>query len=293
MSGSIQPVISTLSMIKKQAENPAQTLQVLYEDAAIVVLNKPAGIASEAVPNAAPSSQSAALSCVPSLLCSMWNNSSAYVGVVHRLDVGVSGVMVYAKTPAAAAELSRQITASQEAYARLDGRAAVESTESSSKKSKAPSPQANLPCFIKEYRAVIAGAPDEALPPEGLLRDYLFKDSRKGRVFAVSRPRKGVREAVLEYAILGSAEVPTPAMEKQPYSLVSITLHTGRTHQIRVQFASRKHPLWGDGKYGSRTKGAIALQSARLRFIHPQTGKPMEFSVTMPEGEPWNCFNMP
>jgi 23S rRNA pseudouridine1911/1915/1917 synthase len=291
MSDFIQPVISTVSAVEKQAGNPAQVLQILYEDAAIVVLNKPAGIASEAVPNANASSQSAALSCVPSLLCSMWNNSSAYVGVVHRLDVGVSGVMVYAKTPAAAAELSRQITASQEAYARLDGRAAV---ESNNRKSKTHLPQANLPCFIKEYRAVIAGAPDEALPPEGLLRDYLFKDSRKGRVFAVSRPRKGVREAVLEYAILGSAEVPapTPATEKQTYSLSSITLHTGRTHQIRVQFASRKHPLWGDGKYGSRAKGAIALQSARLRFNHPQTGEPMEFAVPMPVGKPWSFFNM-
>jgi 23S rRNA pseudouridine1911/1915/1917 synthase len=220
----------------------------------------------------------------------MWNNPSAYVGVVHRLDVGVSGVMVYAKTPAAAAGLSRQITASQEAYARRDG--IIENTERSNKKSKAHSPGANAPCFIKEYRAVIAGAPDEALPPEGLLRDYLFKDSRKGRVFAVSRPRKGVREAVLEYTIQRRTTVPAPApaMENQTYSLVSIILHTGRTHQIRVQFASRKHPLWGDGKYGSRAKGAIALQSARLRFNHPQTGKPMEFAVPMPEGEPWKLF---
>jgi 23S rRNA pseudouridine1911/1915/1917 synthase len=279
-------------MKDKQAGDPSQPLQILYEDAAIVVINKPAGIASEAVQNAQTSSQSASLFCVPSLLCSMWNNLNAYVGVVHRLDVGVSGVMVYAKTPAAAAELSRQIMASQEAYARLDGRVAV---ENSSKKSKAHSPVANAPCFIKEYRAVIAGAPDETLPPEGLLRDYLFKDSRKGRVFAVSRPRKGVREAVLEYSIQGSVEVPNalPAGKTQTYSLVSIALHTGRTHQIRVQFASRRHPLWGDGKYGSRAKGAIALQSARLRFNHPQTGKPMEFAVPMPEEEPWNFFNVP
>jgi 23S rRNA pseudouridine1911/1915/1917 synthase len=286
MSGFIQPVISAGAT---QVGNPAQALQrlhILYEDDSIVVLNKPAGISSEAV-QPAQTSQSLSLLCVPALLCSMWNNSSAYVGVVHRLDVGVSGVMVYAKTPAAAAELSRQITASQAAYARLDGRAA-ENTENSNKKSKA---HLDKPCFIKEYRAVIAGAPDEALLPEGLLRDYLFKDSRKGRVFAVSRPRKGVREAVLEYATLGSAAVPSmPEVEDPTYSLVSITLHTGRTHQIRVQFASRKHPLWGDGKYGSRAKGSIALQSARLRFIHPQTGKAMEFSVPMPEGEPWARF---
>jgi 23S rRNA pseudouridine1911/1915/1917 synthase len=273
MNQSIRPVIN------KASSCSSQFLPILYEDSYIIIINKPAGIASEAVQDARESS----LLNVPALLCSMWNNPSAYVGVVHRLDVGVSGVMVYAKTPAAAAGLSRQITASQEAYAQLDGRA--ERAAGSDKKSKAMSPQAASPCFIKEYRAVIAGAPDEALPAEGLLRDYLFKDSRKGRVFAVNRPRKGVREAVLEYTIQGSV-----AMENQTYSLVSITLHTGRTHQIRVQFASRKHPLWGDGKYGSRAKGAIALQSARLRFNHPQTGKPLEFAVPMPEGEPWNLF---
>ena len=117
--------------------------------------------------------------------------------------------------------------------------------------------------------------PDEKLPAEGVLRDYLFKDSRKGRVFPVSRPRKGVKEAVLEYRI--SASAPDGST-----SLADITLHTGRTHQIRVQFASRRHPLWGDGKYGSRIKGDIALQSARLRFIHPDTGKVMDFRLPVP-----------
>ena len=96
--------------------------------------------------------------------------------------------------------------------------------------------------------------------------DWLFKDSRRGRVFPVSRPRKGVREAVLEYRIVKTAG---------EMSLAEITLHTGRTHQIRVQFASRKHPLTGDGKYGSRVKGSIALQSCGLQFLHPETGKPM------------------
>ena len=92
-----------------------------------------------------------------------------------------------------------------------------------------------MPQFIKQYRAVIAGGPDEALPAEGTLRDWLFKDSRRGRVFPVSRPRKGVREAVLEYRIAENG--------RRARALLSITLHTGRTHQIRVQFASRKHPL--------------------------------------------------
>ena len=220
---------------------------ILYEDAALVVLDKPAGLSSE--------------EGVPAALRAHWNAPDAFVGVVHRLDTGVSGLMVCARTPKAAAALTRQITQSQEAYAVLDGRAA---------------PAQNTlpaPVFTKQYRAVLAGAPDETLPEHGILRDYLFKDSRKGRVFPVSRPRKGVREAVLEYRITAS---------NGTLSLADITLHTGRTHQIRVQFASRRHPLWGDGKYGSRIKGDIALQSARLRFIHPDTGKVMDFRLPVP-----------
>ena len=73
-------------------------------------------------------------------------------------------------------------------------------------------------------------------------------------------------------------------------SLAEITLHTGRTHQIRVQFASRKHPLAGDGKYGSRVKGSIALQSCGLQFLHPETGKPLQFSLPLPDAAPWKEF---
>ena len=216
---------------------------ILYEDAALVVLDKPAGLSSE--------------EGVPAALRKHWGRPDAYVGVIHRLDTGVSGLMVYAKTPQAAAALSRQVAQSQQYYAVQDGRA----------EPAADAPDA--PPFRKEYRALIAGGPDEKLPAEGVLRDYLFK----GRVFPVSRPRKGVKEAVLEYRLAASAPDGSA-------SLADITLHTGRTHQIRVQFASRRHPLWGDGKYGSRVKGDIALQSARL--IHPGTGKAMDFRLPVP-----------
>ena len=228
-------------------------MNILYEDAALVVLDKPAGLTSE--------------QGVPDALRQQWGKPDAYVGVIHRLDTGVSGLMVYAKTPRAAAALTKQVTESQQAYAVLDGRAE-------------PVPGTpDRPLFIKQYRAVIAGAPDEQLPSEGVLRDYLFKDSQKGRVFPVSRPRKGVREAVLEYRITATAEDGT-------LSLAEITLHTGRTHQIRVQFASRKHPLYGDGKYGSRFKGNIALQSAGLQFVHPESGEVMKFALEKPAGFP-------
>ena len=227
-------------------------MNILYEDASIAVLDKPAGLSSE--------------EGIPADLREHWNAPNAFVGVVHRLDTGVSGLMVFARTPAAAAALSRQVTQSQNAYAVQDGRA----------EGPAESPQ-----FVKRYRAVIAGRPDDALPAAGTLRDYLFKDSRRGRVFPVKRPRKGVREAVLDYRIVQTAE---------DCSLAEITLHTDRTHQIRVQFASRKHPLWGDGKYGSRCKGNIALQSCGLQFRHPENGEVLSFTLPLPDGEPWKTF---
>ena len=137
-------------------------MNILYEDAALVVLDKPAGLSSE--------------EGVPAALRQLWGQPDAFVGVVHRLDTGVSGLMVFARTPGAAAALSRQITQSQNAYAVQDGRAEG---------------KPEVPQFIKRYRAVIAGGPDEALPAEGTLRDWLFKDSRRGRVFPVSRPPQG------------------------------------------------------------------------------------------------------
>ena len=218
---------------------------ILYEDAALVVLDKPAGLSSE--------------EGVPAALRAHWNAPDAFVGVVHRLDTGVSGLMVYARTPAAAAALSRQVTQSQDAYAVQDGRA----------EGKAAAPQ-----FVKQYRAIIAGAPDAQLPAAGVLRDYLFKDSRKGRVFPVSRPRKGVREAVLEYRILATAG---------ENSLAEITLHTGRTHQIRAQMAAAGCPLLGDGKYGreriNRTYGETGqmLYSYKLTFTLPTDAGILEY----------------
>ena len=107
--------------------------------------------------------------------------------------------------------------------------------------------------MIKEYVALVHGTP----PETGDWEDLLFKDSRKNKVFVVKKERKGVKFARLEYRTLrGGAQ-----------SLVHIRLHTGRSHQIRVQFASRGFPLVGDHKYGSRDNAtAPMLFSCRIRF---------------------------
>ncbi len=119
--------------------------------------------------------------------------------------------------------------------------------------------------MVKEYLAMVHGTP----PESGLLEDLLWKDSSKNKVFVVKRERKGVKKAILEYKTLHQGED----------SLVRIRLHTGRSHQIRVQFASRGFPLLGDHKYGARDGfTAPYLFSCKLSF--PFKGKPLTFEAT-------------
>lgn len=132
--------------------------------------------------------------------------------------------------------------------------------------------------FYKTYLAVTDGVPES---DEGVYKDLLFKDSKKNRSFVVNRMRKGVREASLEYVVLKKTE---------KNALVSVLLHTGRTHQIRVQFSSRRTPLTGDGRYGSKVRNCkIALYSHKISFNHPRTKKNVTF-ISEPDFSvyPWN-----
>lgn len=129
--------------------------------------------------------------------------------------------------------------------------------------------------FKKEYIALVHGKPQDN---SGEMRDLLFKDSSKNKSFVVKRERKGVKEALLEYEVVCSV-----LKNDQEFSVVKISLHTGRTHQIRVQFASRKMPLCGDKKYGARDDfNEIGLWSYSISFNHPKTGERLTF-VTEPE----------
>lgn len=126
--------------------------------------------------------------------------------------------------------------------------------------------------FKKEYIALVHGNPQES---SGEMQDLLFKDSSKNKVFVVKKERKGVKKASLEYEVLNTSEC-----ENDMYSVVRILLHTGRTHQIRVQFAFRKMPLAGDRKYGARDNfKEIGLWSYRLNFAHPKTKEPLIFKA--------------
>lgn len=137
--------------------------------------------------------------------------------------------------------------------------------------------------FTKEYRAVIHGVPD---PPDGEMTDLLFRDASRNKTFIVKRERKGVREAKLSYRLLGTAD-----RAGETVSLVTVRLYTGRTHQVRVQFASRKMPLLGDGKYGGHDNGIpLALWSSRIAFIHPFTGEHVDVMLSSPDCAPWSLF---
>lgn len=131
----------------------------------------------------------------------------------------------------------------------------------------------------KEYLAVLRGHPAEA---SSTLTDLLFRDASKNKSYVVKRMRKGVREASLEYVTLGSTEELT---------LVRVRLHTGRTHQIRVQFSSRGLPLLGDIRYGSKADCSTALWSYHMAFTHPVTGRTVNVACPPPESWPWTLFN--
>ena len=129
--------------------------------------------------------------------------------------------------------------------------------------------------FEKEYQAVVHGVAAEA----ETLRDLLGRDKARRMTFVAAEPAKGVQEAVLDYWRLAK----TDAMSR-----VQIRLHTGRTHQIRVQFASRNMPLVGERKYSERNDPCeIALWSCRLAFTHHKTGERMEFTHEPPQIYPW------
>ena len=210
---------------------------ILFEDKNLIVLIKPVGVSSE--------------EGMISLLREYLGDLNAYIGVIHRLDTAVSGVMVYAKTKTAAADLSRQIQ---------DG------------------------VFIKKYLAVVSGKPENNI---GRYDDLLFKDSAKNKSFVVKRERKGVKKASLSYQCIGEC-----VLDDIGVSLVKVQLHTGRTHQIRVQFSHRKMPLLGDKKYGSKFDCGIALFSHSLAFNHPETKKEMCFTALPENTFPFSKFKI-
>lgn len=178
------------------------------------------------------------------------NGEKSDIFVVHRLDRSTGGLIIYARNKEAAASFSRLV-------AEKDG-------------------------FQKEYLAVISGMPENE---SGNMTDYLFKDSAQKKAFVVKSERKGAKLASLDFKTLQ-----TVSEDDKIFSLLRITLNTGRFHQIRAQLSSRGMPIYGDGKYGSREKAPnFALWASKIVFIYK--GKSYEFeSAPDLSQKPWSLF---
>jgi len=172
----------------------------------------------------------------------------AFVGLVHRLDRPVGGVIVFARTSKAAARLSDQM---------------------------------RRHTMQRTYWAVVYGHP----PESATLHDTLIKESRTNTVQVVPPNTPGSQEAILHYRTL---------IRGQNLTLIEVSLETGRSHQIRVQFANIGYPLWGDARYGNGQPGQqIALWCVAIMFVHPTKREVLRFEALPPDIFPWNLEENP
>lgn len=219
-------------------------LEILYEDNHIIVVVKPNNILSQSD----STKDTDMLTIIKNYLKEKYNKpGNVYLGLVHRLDRPVSGVMVFAKTSKAASRLSEQV---------------------------------RTHVFKKRYMAIVWD--DGSLKDSDTFIDYISKtDDNSSKIVSSSDGKY----AELSYRVLERDE-------KNSLSLVDIELKTGRHHQIRVQFSSRNHPLFGDQRYGKRDNNQIALHAYQIEFIHPTTKEKMIF-VSKPNRESkWSNFNI-
>ena len=220
-----------------------QEINILYEDNHLLVVEKPCNM-----PVCLDESKDRDLhSILKDYLKEKYQKpGNVYLGLVHRLDRPVMGIMVFAKTSKAASRLAKEI---------------------------------NNKKFKKTYYAVICGIPLK----KDTLQDYLIKNEANN-TSKVSDKSHG-KLAILDYELLES---------KDNLSLVKINLLTGRHHQIRVQFASRGYPLYGDHKYNkdfiNDNNTDIALVAKELSFIHPTTKEELNFKIELPKKYPYTLF---
>ena len=212
---------------------------IIYEDNHLLVVDKPINMPVQED----ESKDVDLLTCLKKYLKEKYNKpGNVYLGLVHRLDRPVGGLMVFAKTSKCASRLSDQIREDK---------------------------------FNKIYNAVVIGKINNS----GTLENYLLKDKKKNIV----RVDKNGKKAILEYKKI---------KEKDNLTLVEVKLHTGRSHQIRVQLSYNGNPLYGDQKYNSNSKVGeqLALFSKRLEFYHPVTKELLKFELDLPDRRPFDLF---
>lgn len=219
-----------------------EPLEILYADNHLLAVNKPAGVLSQGDRSGDPSLLETARAWIKDRYRKPGN---VYLGLVHRLDRPVAGVMLFARTSKAAGRLSAAFR---------EGR------------------------VQKSYHAVVAGVPQPAC---GTLDHWLLKSARQRRSRVVAADTPGARRAVLDYEVRASTETA---------ALMTVRLHTGRSHQVRVQLAEIGHPILGDRKYGAAAPLAdesIALFACRLTVPHPTRDDTVRIEAPAPPGWPW------
>ncbi|MGI6394175.1 MAG: RluA family pseudouridine synthase [bacterium] len=211
-------------------------IEVIYEDNHLLAVVKPQGIPVQKDIGKKEDLQT----ILKSYLKEKYNKpGNIYLGIVHRLDQPVGGVILFAKTSKAASRLSEQVKNNE---------------------------------WEREYLAVVDGIPKEK---KGELKDYLLKNSETNTVSVVSKETKKAKFAKLKYEVIEKSNAK---------ALVKISLETGRSHQIRVQFANSGHPIANDQRYNREAqKGKeIALWAFSLTVIHPVKNEKLTFSKEMP-----------
>ncbi len=225
-------------------------INVLFQDKSIIVVEKPPKL-----PCQSDKTQDENLMSILSEQLILNGAKKPYLGLVHRLDRPVGGVLVLAKTQEANKALSKQISEHG---------------------------------FTKEYLAVVCGVPDY---PQGELRDYLKKLVTINMSKVVPEGTKNSKEAILNYSLLGTSKTE----EHGVISLLKVSLKTGRHHQIRVQLSNAGFPIWGDNKYNKvfikkKEWTQISLWAHRLAFKHPINNIPVSFTSFPYDEYPWNVF---
>ena len=222
-------------------------IKVIYEDNHLLVVEKPVNVLSQGD----DTNDKDMVNLLKDYIKVKYNKpGNVFIGLVHRLDRPVGGIMVFAKTSKAASRLSEQV------------------------RNKS---------FKKTYRAVLNG---NMRKDSDTLKDYLYKNKKTNMVSVVNKNHKDAKDAELSYETIAKNE---------KFSMVQVDLKTGRPHQIRVQFSSRNHPLFGDQRYGQHInkKGdQIALWSYKIEITHPTTKEKMEFICNPPNNYPWNLFEV-
>lgn len=220
-------------------------LKVIFEDNHIIVVEKQPNIPSQGD----KTNDIDMLTIIKEYIKEKYNKpGNVYLGLIHRLDRPVGGVMVFAKTSKAAARLSEQVREK---------------------------------IFKKQYLVVVDGKFEKS---NGIMKDYLLKNERNNLSKVANKDTKNAKYAELEYKVI-------KYKEEINLSVVKVDLHTGRHHQIRVQFSSRNHSIYGDQKYGTRGRGKqIALWAHSLTIKHPITKEEMIFESTPELNGTWSIL---